>query len=284
MTAPSLGAALLAPPALLSACLGGSEVVSAVNRGDPEAVRLALQQPFAHPDEREFGHGVTPLTLAVQRGNLEIVEILLDAGADPNKGNGHWWIWDGTPPLCFAGLGHHQEIFELLLARGANPRGRDDVKRTVLMCTAMGGEPWMVERLLELGAEVDRRDEQRQTALHHAAMGKPLDEERRAANARVLLAAGADPDAKDKHGRTPLERAVFGGKLPLVRALLAAGATPDGLLQAAIDDELEIARLLLEAGADPYAGLEGYKPIQRAASHEMLDLLRRYARPAPRTP
>lgn len=75
---------------------------------------------------------------------------------------------------------------------------------------------------------------------------------------RELLAAGADPDARDDEGRTPLFSAVLGGSLGLVGLLLESGADINArdhqgfsaLHFAAQEDLPEMARLLIAKGAD----------------------------------
>jgi uncharacterized protein len=75
---------------------------------------------------------------------------------------------------------------------------------------------------------------------------------------KELLALGADPDARDEQGRTPLFSAVLGGAVGLVGLLLEAGADPnardqDGwtALHFAAQEHLpEMARLLVARGAD----------------------------------
>jgi ankyrin repeat protein len=75
---------------------------------------------------------------------------------------------------------------------------------------------------------------------------------------KKLLSSGADPNAVDPEGGTPLQYATSSAKIEVVRALLAGGAnvranSPDGysvLHVVAVDREVQIAELLLAAGAD----------------------------------
>ncbi|WP_329118445.1 ankyrin repeat domain-containing protein [Streptomyces sp. NBC_01465] len=79
---------------------------------------------------------------------------------------------------------------------------------------------------------------------------------------RALLRSGADPDAPDVDGETPLYAASVQGAAENVRLLLAAGASPDAqssgpgsdgtpLCAAACWGETAVVRELLAGGADP---------------------------------
>jgi ankyrin repeat protein len=78
---------------------------------------------------------------------------------------------------------------------------------------------------------------------------------------RELLAAGADPDARDEDGRTPLSSAVLGGSIGLVGLLVESGADVNArdrhgfsaLHFAAQENLPEMVRVLLARGADPNA-------------------------------
>jgi len=63
-----------------------------------------------------FGGPATPLGSAADRGDLEAMTTLLNAGADPDAPGAH-----GMTPLASAARSGHVEAIELLLARGADP-------------------------------------------------------------------------------------------------------------------------------------------------------------------
>jgi hypothetical protein len=105
--------------------------------------------------------GESLLHKAARYGNIEIVEFLLDHGADVN------FISSYDTSLCTAAENGHTEIVKLLLSRGAFVDGVDGSIMTPLMLAAREGCTEMTEILLKAGAEVNR--------LSHIQRRFPLD-------------------------------------------------------------------------------------------------------------
>jgi len=83
-------------------------------------------------------------------------------------------------------------------------------------------------------------------------------EQGRTDEVKQWLAQGADINAQDERGRTPIMAAVHGNRVETVKALVKAGADIDKqdarsdnpLLYASAEGQLEIVRLMIDAGAD----------------------------------
>ena len=144
-----------------------------------------------------------------------------------------------------------------LLAHGADPNGPRAQHLQPPLVMAAYSNPAAATMLLEAGADVNIRGLDGQTPLYAAcdsSYGKP----ERAELAAVLIARGANVNADSASGQTPLHRAASGSPR-CVRLLLAAGAraeAADGLGRtplesAASNNNVETAKLLLDAGADP---------------------------------
>lgn len=129
------------------------------------------------------------------------------------------------------------------LASSAGVVDVDEDGRTVLMCALLADIPAplkseILEILLERGAPVNHKDTgQAWTALAFAARDCS------AAICSLLIAAGAEIDATDTFGNTPLWRATMAGREENVRLLLAHGANPDHANKNGVSARIVAARL-----------------------------------------
>lgn len=90
-------------------------LIGDIIRGDYEQVKKRLNVGNVDVNVRDIG-GRTPLSYAVQTGNIKILELLLDAKADLNRPSRI-----GLLPLNYALEAGRKEVIHRLLAEGANP-------------------------------------------------------------------------------------------------------------------------------------------------------------------
>ena len=230
----------------------------AIERGDIESVKRLLDAGTS-PDVPD-DYGDTPLHLASKTCTcLECLDYLLQAGADPNARNDEDDL--RTPLHRAARSSYTSECVERLVQAGADPNARDAAGWTPLQLALTTREPEAVAALLQAGADPNAPGYNRTTPLHYAHICVEC--------AERLVQAGADPNVLDNGGNTPLYACVTASipsVVECIETLLQAGADPTlGAVIAAAagrttphdtpDAETPhaIASLLLRAGADPNA-------------------------------
>ena len=127
-----------------------------------------------------------------------------------------------TELLYAAGRGDLTAVRELI-ADGVSVNAANHVGGTVLMSACASYRSEVVEFLLQAGADVNMPTKDGQTALHVAVGSSPSLPEKQRECVRLLLKQGAQVDALDKSGGTPLMDAAWFGCLPSVLELLEAG-------------------------------------------------------------
>ena len=111
---------------------------------------------------------------AAQRGDTALVEELLKEGADPNTTSG------GASPLVFAAEEGHIDIVRLLLQAGANINEGDNGNITPLICASTRGYAPIVRLLLDAGADTTRMNWNLAGGrIEGTALGQTLERERR---------------------------------------------------------------------------------------------------------
>ena len=196
-------------------------------------------------------YGVTPLGLASTRGSAAIIERLLNAGADldaPTSERGE------TPLMLAARMGDVASV-ELLLAHGADPNARERADRqTALMWAAAENNAETIEVLIRAGAEIG------------AMSGNEEASKEKAFIRMIRFARGTFRGFGDQEVRafSALHFAVQRGNLEATRVLLDKGADIEQptlpvrvhpLTLAIASGHYELAAYLLDRGADPDAML-----------------------------
>lgn len=178
-------------------------------------IALALLDAGADPDSRRTIGGQTALWWAASLGYRDVVDGLIRRGAGIDAGERH-----GPTPLVNACVAGEVEVVRMLLAAGADPSARVSDGRAVLDLAVRGGRPEILAMLLEAGADPNGHPGARPLISACIDGTTPM--------VRILLAAGADPDATTADRTTPLMWAVDRGLTETVELLLEAGADPHG--------------------------------------------------------
>ena len=161
----------------------------------------------------------TPLHDAVKTKDIALIARLVAEGADVNAGDS----W-GSTPLHEAARHNSITATEILLELGADPEARSKGAETPLHVLSINfGQAQIAARLIDFGADVNAADDDGRTALHLLTTGRfNLD-----LTNCLLEAEEIDLEARNKLGLTPLHRACMSGKIHLARALIKAGADVD---------------------------------------------------------
>lgn len=225
-------------------------VVAAAGRGDLETVRQLLDDKptWIHT---VGSHGRTMLWEAAYRGKLEMIEFLLERGADINL------------PGCYH-IKHRVEITPYCVARY---QGRDSA----------------AELLLQHGATIDIHTAAylRDYDTVHAHLDNDPSLVNKGYLQAVMLPAGQPHSFEHREAAwaTPLCYAIVGGNLKIVERLISQGATIEPhsgrfLDYAMASGRVEIVKTLLENGADPSEA-----PRILDDNSEMSRLLKNYGAP-----
>ncbi|XP_044757341.1 ankyrin repeat and KH domain-containing protein 1 isoform X3 [Coccinella septempunctata] len=217
--------------------------------GHEELVELLLNRgaDIEHRDKKGF----TPLILAATAGHEKVVDILLNHNADIEAQSER----TKDTPLSLACSGGRYEVVEMLLKRNANKEHRNVSDYTPLSLAASGGYVNIIKLLLNHGAEINSRTGSKLgiSPLMLAAMNGHT------AAVKLLLDMGSDINAQIETNRnTALTLACFQGRHEVVSLLLdrkanvehraKTGLTP--LMEAASGGYVEVGRVLLDKGAD----------------------------------
>jgi len=157
--------------------------------------------------------GATALHVVARRcSKPEILQLLLDANADPNIVDSKF---RGTPLLA-ATLGGKVSNVKILLDGGANPFWTFGSRRTILHVAAQDGIPDLVELFIKRGVDVNALDDQGRTAAYWAACNGHIDA------IKVMLNHGLD--LGKEQGQTT-KTALREGNTELVQLLLDHGVS-----------------------------------------------------------
>jgi ankyrin repeat protein len=217
-----------------------ARMIEAVKAGDADGLRAILESDPQASSAREDG-GDSPLMIALYHGRRDMAELILAHGRQPDgveaaalgdldrlraaldaePGLITRFTHDGWTPLHLAGFFGHAQAVRLLLERGsdANALSINQMRNTPLHAALAGPMAADGVRLLvDAGANVNARQHGGYTPLHAAANRGAVE------IIDLLLERGADPSAAAEDGRRPIDFARERGHQSVIDRLRATGA------------------------------------------------------------
>lgn len=251
----------------------------AAYHGDLEMTQLLLKAGASVRSVTRIGL-MTPLFMACRNGNAPVIEALLQAGASAGETNAN-----GTTLLMAASAAGSADAVKVLLQHGADVNANDITNgQTALMFAAARNSASAIKVLLERGADpnvttkvvklervqADANGNPLPADAEKPAGEKPAADKPAAPPAREYRALGATVIG----GMTALHFAAREGQMDAIRELVAGGAdvnrvsegdqTP-AITVAIINGHLDLAKFLLDHGADPkIANADGLTPLYAA--------------------
>lgn len=230
----------------------GHDLIECVKSGSISTIKKMLKQGHS-PDVTSLS-GNPCLVYAIFRGNLNIVKLLVEAGANVNR-------------ECDAPL-----------------------ERTPLHYGCLRGERKIVELLVERGAKLNVSDQCGNTPAHYAA-GNDEFYSSKSSILELLLLHGAIIDLKNHEGETPLDLAKRDKKLESIKTLLKYKSLKqriynfdiknrshlsDGLVYAIQTGDLKLFKLLVKHGANVHHTIEKYgmPPLVYAATWRRKNIIK----------
>ena len=175
----SVSLAILLSASIISA--QSSQIANAAMNGDRETARALIKKGLDVNEAQ--GDGTTALHWAAIKGDAELAQMLLVAGANHRATT----RLGAYTPLYLAARGGHSAVVAALLAAGADPKAATSNGTTALMIAAASGDTRTITALVENGSDINAKDEAKgETALMFAAAFN------RADAVKLLLAKGAD--------------------------------------------------------------------------------------------
>ncbi|KAJ3117129.1 Histone-lysine N-methyltransferase ehmt2 [Phlyctochytrium bullatum] len=197
-----------------------------------------------------------PLHYAIYRSTFEIVQMLLDHGADAKITNS-----GGLPAIHFAVRRGRHDVFQLLMQRGADPNALDSVHRCTALHYAMEeGNMECIRGLLDAHVNVNARNIRQETPLNYACKHHHRDA------MKLLIQHGARVEASHVFSALTEPRSRWDGTLEeTLKILLDNGAPVDAvdadwktpLYHTLSNNWINAAITLMDYGACPFFKVAG---------------------------
>ncbi len=266
---------------LITSFIFAQQEVNFILNGDSEGFRSYFQTSFLtgkYTLEKENLKEVSLLTIAASFNKPDIIEFLLQQGAQIHQTNSEGW-----QAIHFAARNNSLEAVQTLIQKGANLEALTNNHETPLFIAVKYGSPHVVRTLLEHNARTDVQNNEGKTLCEIATSEAvkyllPVCSHKLSITQKFLALLqlqdkekvfrfwekykdNINVNAKDYKNNTPLIHASAIGYVKIVQELLQRNADPNvknrqgntPLHLAALNGCKEVIKILLQAGADPNA-------------------------------
>ncbi|PJD94031.1 MAG: hypothetical protein CK425_12140 [Parachlamydia sp.] len=260
-----------------------------------------LLEKGASPDSRD-SLGFLPIHYAAREGDIEMVKALIPFVANindaqrPPVGSEFYFPEHAFTPLCLAAMSRNADLVKLLLEMGADPNSATTAGRLPLHSAVQQryygidekkdeAVKEIIKLLIPLTNDLNKQGHLGRTPLADAAISSNT------IGLNLLIEKGGKADIRDEIGMLPLHHAAYYGDVEIAKILIPL--TPDindnqttgemneqltPLLVALKNKQSEVAKLLLEKGANPnLPDKDGNLPLHYAVKNNDLELSRSLA-------
>ena len=222
--------------------------IGACSTGNHELAKLLIEAGVNV--NHETADGMTPLMLAAQNNDINMIKLLLNTGANLTticKSNG---INSGMVALDFT---HNTEIIRLLTSAGAKVTGKNDNKQSLMKAACEQGNYELAKILIQAGVNINQYDSNTEfSPLIIATRRNDIE------MVKILLNAGANVNYVPPRQLGSLCALDMAHNTEIVKLLINAGADVNHKfwhgqctsLSLAIGSSLEKVKLLINAGAE----------------------------------
>lgn len=240
-----------------------TKTISEIRKSDPSEVPEDLVEQLqgvaetlnSFTDGSDEQQEIAPIFYACAEGDLAKLKKFAKAGGDINSA-----LPDGKSLLMLATEQEQENIIDELIKLGVDVNATANDSFSALLFTCFIGNISIFSKLIKAGADInklyvighaDGNKITNCTALYIAAQSGKLD------ICRALIKCGAEIDAMNSMGYTPLMAAIRSGNGDLIRLFLKSGANPD--------PEIKL--------SDEIARVVSFTPLTLAAINELQDVV-----------
>jgi len=274
---------------------GWTALIEAADEGSYSSMKLLLKAG-AEVNYYHRIHSPTAISMAASEGHLNCLQLLLENGANING------VGNSIPPLHMAAEENKKSILDYLIAQKVKINKKDALGRTALMYAASEGNKYAVKKLVESGADYSITDSNNDTARDYAIeeyqndVRDYLTNEKRPSihqatfdglieKVERMVEQGADVNARDNVGRTPLHIAAAENHTLDMRVLFNLGAdlnAKDGqgrtpMMYAAADGKADAVTLLVSQQANVQLededGMRAYDWARSSGNNQLTSFL-----------